>query len=321
MAKAFPTNSISACNLVPIASSEPLDWQPLRVEEFQQPPGVTNVPAGEGDAIVLCLCLGSRPYRIQQIVGDRRFTGLYAKGDISITPADVPGSYHAEGDDHYLSVQLPALFLKSVAQEAMELNCDRVELVTNFRLRDLQLEQTLMLLRAELHRGNGWGGRLYVESLATALVVSLLREYSSLQPRVAVYEGGLSDRKLLEISDYIYAHLDQDIKLADLANLAGISPFHFSRLFKQAIGVSPHRYVLEQRVERAKHLLKNSPIRSLKSPCSVDSTAKVIWAKRFEMRWESRRAAIAKTSKATAISQLRSLPISEKIKQCLRPTT
>ncbi|NJL20748.1 MAG: helix-turn-helix transcriptional regulator [Leptolyngbyaceae cyanobacterium SM1_3_5] len=259
MTKASSANSIPACSLVPIASSEPLGWQPLRVEEFQQPPGVVNVPAGEGDSISLCLCLAPRPYRIQQIVGDRRYTGLYAKGDISITPADLPASYHAEGDDHYLNVQLPALFLKSVAEEVVELDFDRVELVTNFRLRDRQLEQTLLLLRAELHKG-GWGGRLYVESLATVLAVSLLREYSSLRPRVTAYEGGLSDRKLLQISDYIHAHLDREIKLADLANLAGISPFHFSRLFKQSIGVSPHQYLLRQRVDRAKDLLKNSDL-------------------------------------------------------------
>jgi len=247
MTKASPMNSTSASHLVPIASSKPLGWQPLRVEEFQQPPGVTNVPAGEDDSIALCLCLAPRPHRIQQIVGDRHYTGLYAKGDISITPADLPTSYCAEGNDYYLSVQLPAPFLKSVAQDALD--CDRVELMTNFRLRNLQLEQPLMLLRTELHKG-GWGGRLYVESLATVLAVSLLREYSSIRPRVAVYAGGLSDRKLLQISDYIHAHLDQDMKLA----------FHFSRLFKQSLGVSPHQYLLGQRVERAKHLLKNSEL-------------------------------------------------------------
>lgn len=257
MAKASQANSTQLSNPIPIASSQTLGWQPLLVEEFQQPPGATDVPeAWAGHSIALCLA--PRPYRLHQVVGDRRYTGIYSKGDISITPANIPGSFCAEGDDHYLHVQIPTEFLQSVAQEAMEL--DYLELVTEFRVRDPQLEQTLMLLRAELHKGGGWVGRLYIESLANVLAVNLLRGYSTTRYSVAVYEGGLGDCKMLQISEYIQAHLDQEIKLADLANVAGISQFHFSRLFKQSMGISPHQYLLQQRVERTKQLLKSSKL-------------------------------------------------------------
>lgn len=257
MAKASQANSTPLPNPTPIASSQTLGWQPLLVEEFQQPPGTTDFPeAWAGHSIALCLA--PRPYRLHQVVGDRRYTGIYSKGDISITPAHIPGSFCAEGDDHYLHVQIPTEFLQSVAQEAMELDC--LEIVTEFRVRDPQLEQTLMLLRAELHKGGGWVGRLYIESLANVLAVNLLRGYSTTGRSVAVYEGGLSDFKMLQISQYIHAHLDQEIKLADLANVAGISQFHFSRLFKQSMGISPHQYLIQQRVERAKQLLKSSKL-------------------------------------------------------------
>lgn len=256
MAKASQAKNTQLSHPIPIASSQTLGWQPLLVEEFRQPPGATDVPeAWAGHSIALCLA--PRPYRLHQVVGDRRYTGVYSKGDISITPTDIPASYRAEGVDHYLHVQMPAQFLQSVAQEAMELDC--LELVTEFRVRDPQLEQTLMLLRAELHR-SGLVGRLYVESLANVLAVNLLRGYSTTRHRVAVYEGGLGERQILQISEYIQAHLDQEIKLADLANVAGISQFHFSRLFKQSMGISPHQYLLQQRVERAKQLLKSSKL-------------------------------------------------------------
>ncbi len=242
---------------IPIASSQALGWQPLLVEEFQEPPGGTDLPeAWEGHSVALCLA--PRPHRIHQVVGNRRYTGLYAKGDISITPAKIPASYRAEGDDHYFHVQIPAQFLQSVAQSAVELDPDRLELRTEFRVRDPQLEQVLMLLRTEMYKGDGWVGQLYVESLANVLAINLLREYSAAKPRVALYEGGLGDRKILQISDYIQAHLDQSIKLADLAEVAGMSQFHFSRLFKQSMGITPHQYLLKQRVEQAKQLLKGT---------------------------------------------------------------
>lgn len=243
----------------PIISSQAFGWKPLIVEEFQQPAGGMDIPeAWEGHSIALCLA--PRPHRIHQIVGGRRYTGLYSKGDISITPANVPSSYRAEGDDRYLNLQIPTQFFQSVAEQATEVDFNRLELLTEFRVRDPQLEQTLMLLRAELHKGGGWVGQLYVESLANVLAVHLIREYSTVKPRVAVYEGGLGDRKLLQVSEYINAHLDQEIKLADLAAVAGVSQFHFSRLFKQSMGISPHKYLLQQRVEQAKQLLKNSKL-------------------------------------------------------------
>lgn len=237
-----------------IASSRPLGWQPLVAEEFYLPPGSADLPADwAGHSIALCLA--PRPHRIHQVVGDLRYTGLYAKGDISITPAHIPGSYRAEGDDHYFHVQIPTSLLRSVAQSAVDFDQDRLDLCTEFRVRDPQLEHVLMSLRAEMHKGNGWVSQLYVESLANILAVNLLRDYSVAKPRVAAYEGGLGDRRTLQVTDYIQAHLDQPIKLADLAEVVGISQFHFSRLFKQSMGMTPHRYLLEQRVEQAKRLL------------------------------------------------------------------
>ncbi|MGF1525156.1 MAG: AraC family transcriptional regulator [Leptolyngbyaceae cyanobacterium] len=252
----IPPTAQSEC-LPPIASSQTLGWKSLLVEEFQQPPGGVDQPEVYEEHI-LALCLAPRPHRIYQAMGDRSYTGIYTKGDISITAAGVPATYWAEGEDHYLHVQISPQLIQKVAEEAIELDPKRIELVNEFRTRDPQMEQTLLMLRSELHKGGGWMGQLYIESLANVLAVHLLREYSTAQPCVALYDGGLGDRKLLQVSDYIREYLDQDIKLEDLANLVGISQFHFSRLFKQSMGISPHQYVVQQRVERAQQLLKGS---------------------------------------------------------------
>lgn len=81
----------------PIVSSRDLGWKSLVVEEFQQPPGSGEVLAE--DEHVLALCLATKPHRICQTVGDRSFAGVYQKGDLSITPAQISGSYKAYGND------------------------------------------------------------------------------------------------------------------------------------------------------------------------------------------------------------------------------
>lgn len=241
-----------------IISSQNLGWESIIVEEFQQPPGAEESCSWKEHAI--CLSLVTRPNRLWQSIGDRSYVGLYTKGDISITPAELPCSYRAYNNDHYLQIRIPPQFLRKVATEAIDSDPNDLGLTTEFRFRNPQIEQLAMMLRTELHQGGGGFGQLYIESLANAMVVNLLRDYSQTKTRVAIHEGGLGDRKLLQVSEYINAHLDRDVKLADLAAVAGVSQFHFSRLFKQSMGISPHKYLLQQRVEQAKQLLKNSKL-------------------------------------------------------------
>jgi AraC family transcriptional regulator len=118
---------------------------------------------------------------------DRHYTGLYRKGDLAITPAGFKSGYHSEGNDHYLHVRIPSQFINKVASEAIASEPNRIETIPEFRVRNLEIEQILMLLRSELHKGGGCIGRLYVESLANALAVHLLRDYSNTRSRVALH--------------------------------------------------------------------------------------------------------------------------------------
>ena len=240
-------------NPSPVISSQDLGWESVIVEEFQQPPGMCEPDSWQEHTIALCLA--HKPLRIWQAIGDRSYSGIYTKGDISITPADILNSYQAYGDDHYILIKIPPQLIKQVATETI--NSDpKIELITEFRARNHQIEQLAMMLRTELHQGKNGMGQLYIESLSNALIVNLLRDYSGKKPKIATYEGGLSDRQLLRVTSYINDCLTQTIKVQDLAELLGISRFHFSRLFKQTTGISPHQYVMQQRIELAKQLLK-----------------------------------------------------------------
>lgn len=240
---------------LPLFSSRNQDWSNILVEEFQ-------FPSGEGkthykDEHTICLSLASRPVHFLQVKGGKTHTSLYGKGDISLTPAEMPFFARWEGDDHFLQIRIASGFIQQVAREALTMNSDCFELIPEFRIRDPQIEAIALMFLAELKQEN-LGGRLYIESLVNVLTVHLLRQYATAKPDLQIHEGGLPQRQLIQVLDYIHEHLDQDIKLTDLAQLLGISQFHFSHSFKQALGVSPYQYLIQQRIERAKQLLKQT---------------------------------------------------------------
>lgn len=265
-----PANHPLECTGLPILSSRNLGWENILVEQFQH-------PAGEGrtyyhDEHSLCLSLAPRPVHLLQTQGDKTRTGLYAKGDLSITPAKIPFFACWDSDDRFVQIRIASGFVQSVARENIDRNPDRLELLPEFKARDPQIEAIALLLLGELQSEN-LASQLYIDSLTNVLAVHLLRQYATAQPNLPTYTGGLPQRQLLQVLDYIHAHLDQDIKLADLAALLNMSQFHFSHLFKQAIGIAPYQYLLQQRIERAKQLLKHSdrPITDIAFLCGFNS--------------------------------------------------
>lgn len=255
---------------LPIKSSQNQDWDNIVVEQFQQPAGEAR--CDYSDEHTIYLSLAPRPVRLLQIQGGKTYAGLYAKGDISLTPAKTDFFARWDGEDNCLQIRIASRFIQSVAREALEMNPEDLELLSEFRTRDPQIEAIAMLLFAELNQEN-LGGRLYIDSLANVLAVHLLRQYTAPKLRLAISEGGLPERQLLQVLEYIHEHLNQEIKLADLAQLLGISQFHFSHLFKQSIGTPPYQYLIQQRVERAKQLLKqtNCSIIDIAFECGFNS--------------------------------------------------
>ena len=66
--------------------------------------------------------------------------------------------------------------------------------------------------------------------------------------------------KLRQVLEYIHGHLSEKISLEDIANHIDVSPYYFSHLFKETMGTSPYQYILQQRTELAKKLLKQSDL-------------------------------------------------------------
>jgi AraC family transcriptional regulator len=99
------------------------------------------------------------------------------------------------------------------------------------------------------------GDRMYPEALSTAPAVRLLREYDAARPKLKRRYGGLPRKKLVCAVEYIQDQLGTDLTVSGIAQAICMSPYHFMRLFKKSTGQSPHQYVIEARVRKAKELL------------------------------------------------------------------
>jgi AraC family transcriptional regulator len=100
--------------------------------------------------------------------------------------------------------------------------------------------------------------RILVDALNMALAVQITQHFVDPAAIALTPSSGLSRERLQRVRDYVEAHLDEDLSLTMLADIACLSPYHFSRSFKQAVGVGPQRNVIRRRVERAKILLRRT---------------------------------------------------------------
>jgi AraC family transcriptional regulator len=130
------------------------------------------------------------------------------------------------------------------------------------RLRDASafddegLNSRLGLLREELMRPQA--SPMVVQSLAHLIAVHLARSYGVTDEEPHGSSPSLPGHKLRQITDWMAEHVAEEFSLDRLAAQAGLSRFHFQRLFKAATGVSPSRYHIDLRMNEARRLLRET---------------------------------------------------------------
>jgi AraC family transcriptional regulator len=207
------------------------------------------VPAGRFDSPrdhrhVLCLHVGD-PVPVTYRAGRAERSGVRLHGQFCVVPADSSTRWQLSRPARSLLLRLePSLWAEVAGLPA---------LAPSIHVRDAQVERIGWMMQAE-DRDDYPGGRLFADSLAAALAARLLALQGS-KGRAAL-RGALPAWRLRRVVEYIEAHLDEELALAELARVAGYSLSHFKTLFTRAVGVPVHRFVLERRVERARVLLE-----------------------------------------------------------------
>lgn len=176
-------------------------------------------------------------------------------GEIHASPADLPVFHRWDSTLSALIIAFDDRFVGRTFVEAFDAERDELRVVVGRD--DPIIERLCHLCDREIAEG-GATGRLYAESLATALLIHLFRTYGIKAHRPPLVTGGLTPVQLRRVMDHIEAQLGDDLGLAQLAGLAGMSTHHFGQAFRLTTGIPPHRYVIDRRVHRAKELLLGS---------------------------------------------------------------
>jgi AraC family transcriptional regulator len=176
-------------------------------------------------------------------------------GQMVVSPADRPVEIQAAGMVGFCGVA----FAWGPAREALERHLQQplpdfsglhTRVLMDGRLR------TLVLAIAEEVESGSPSGRLYTDSLMTALLARLAR-----LPEDGAGErlrGGLSERQVETVRTYVREHIAATLTIDELAKLVHLSRFHFARSFQVSVGCSPHEFVLRERIARAQDMLRHS---------------------------------------------------------------
>jgi AraC family transcriptional regulator len=227
----------------------------IRIRLLTDAPGLLEVP-GQPRTVV-AIHVGSPAY-IACRRGDASHRGTAIHGDIDIIPAGIPSVWELKDGDTALILSVAPSLLQTVAEES-NIDLRQIEIRNRFQIRDAQIEHIGWALQAEIERGYP-SGRLFLDSLGTALATQLVCHHSSLARQPIRFKGGLSGRRLKQVLAFIEDNLGNDLSLSQIAAVAGLSVSHCKVLFRQAMGLPVHQYVIRRRVERAATLLRQGKL-------------------------------------------------------------
>jgi AraC family transcriptional regulator len=236
----------------PALSSSSVRWAGVAVEDYSIPACV--IPRHEHLENFLHVVLrGSVKYEV--LTRGKVIEFRASPGTTFILPRGTIDELRWKGPTHRIAVAIhPSLLVNALDETAHERN---IELTEHWNLADPNIMAVLLAMTTDLDGGSP-AGRLYGESLANALAVYLLRRYTVRRYTPVAYRGGLPGYRLKRVLDYIGDNLAEDLSLPQLAAVAGMSPHYFAELFRRSTGHAPHRYVLLQRIERAKQGLRDT---------------------------------------------------------------
>lgn len=236
-------------------SSRGRGWGPIGLERYDAAPARYAFPEGRRrHQVFVSLSSG----RARCVRGGEAQVIDAQPGTVVVQPAGMPITWQIETRLSFAVLQLDPAFFLEVAQSVSGKAASGIELLATERDSDPGLSNIVGVLCRELVNPQP-GGQLYAEALSRILAVHLLRNYTRggavEQARAPEEADAPMPAAVARAIRYLQKHLTEEVALDDLARAAYCSPFHLSRLFKQATGMTPWQYLIQLRVNHARHLV------------------------------------------------------------------
>jgi AraC family transcriptional regulator len=175
-----------------------------------------------------------------------------------------------------------------ISDEALLASSDgaygEVELRPSRKFADPRLSAMVAAVDAEMVAGFP-SGRLFLDSVEQAMAVALVNGHAVRHRPVQIYQGGLGSARLRRIKELVHAKMEDDLSLDEMAQSVGLSTAHFARMFRKSTGETPHRFVLRQRLERAKAMLRAPNARVLDVAVACGFKTQQHFAQAFRNVW------------------------------------
>ena len=229
----------------------PLASELLALEFFEAQPG--EMPQKVFEQHHILLNLRETPHRVENWRNGEYRDFTYHKNEIVVTPAGVKSGWKWHAKSKVIVITLEPDKLERFVQSELGI------LLTDKQLKDIpqfideDITQAGVMLMDALK--TDFGSTVMFESFARIFLIKLIQKYGLERGEDIEFSKSFTSKHYKHVLDYIAKNYGQNIALKDLAGEAGISPFHFSRLFKQTIGQSPHQFVMAYRVEQARKML------------------------------------------------------------------
>jgi len=242
-----------------LASSDERGWRSLYASTQREVPYEGYYDPVQDHLMVLHM---DGPVRIDRSLCGKPSSRTIPAGGVHIVPGGIDLGVRLGGQLCTLHVYLRRAVLEEVASEFLVGDPSKCELLPRFGDCDQGLERLLMAVGSALEDSDS-SSALYVDYLARAIAGRLICGHSTAQQSEEIFwrdQGGLGRRQLARAIGFMREHLDQSISLNAIADAAGLSPSHFARRFRTTLGVAPHQYLVQLRIERAKKLLAQSDL-------------------------------------------------------------
>ena len=253
------------------AASDNLGWNGVWLRGYRYA-GLDVIVPPVTDFTIISYCRGST-------FMERRYEGAWTKthcapGAVSLLTRSRRSHWHWTDEIDVRHVYLTDNLLSRVCAEVTDRCVADVGLHDVLKAHDPIVRTAVAAITREAQH-QALGSALYVEAVATQLAVHLLRNYASMKFREPNGKGRLSPAQVRRVTDYIDSRLHERLNLESLAAVAGVGVWTFTRHFRDSFGRTPHAYIIERRIARARRLLAQSglPIKEVALACGFADQA------------------------------------------------